>query len=1166
MDDMSVEMTYLGDGDNTFVNSSKVGQLMRMYDWTSSPLGDITSWPQSLRTAVSICLASQFPMLIWWGPEFAMLYNDAYAAILGEKHPRALGQRGFECWSEIWDIIGPMLDGVMKNGTATWSEDQRLLIKRSSYFEECYFTFSYSPIYSDRGEVAGIFTAVTETTGQVVGARRMRGLRVLAASTAEARTLQDVCDVAARTLLEYPDEVPFSLLYLLSSDGTQARLAATTYWPDDMLGPIEICEFGDVENELWPFTQVMQTDRPVLLQDVLERLKHHYGVAELGDVGLSHKALVLPVAQSGQVEPYGFLIAGINPYHVLDEDYRGFLSLLAGQVATACAAARAYQDAQERAEALAELDRAKTVFFNNISHEFRTPLTLALGPLEAVLADRTHTLTDEQRMHLEMVRRNELRQLKLVNTLLDFSRIEAGRIEAMYTPTDLAQLTRDLASSFRSAIEKANLQLVVECEPLSEPIYVDREMWEKIVLNLISNAFKYTLSGSIHVKLHLEGQSVVLTVKDTGIGISAEDLPHLFERFYRVRQVQARTQEGSGIGLSLVQELVRLHGGTISVESQPEVGSTFTIRLPRGYAHLPPERLALERTLASTAVGAIPYVEEALRWLPDEHGRPAEIAPSLSTGVLGSAPIPVSKVDGRQVELLVVDDNADMREYLRRLLSPIYGVRLASNGLEALELARSEHPDMIISDVMMPGLDGFALLAALRGEPATHNIPFLLLSARAGEEATLEGLQAGADDYLTKPFSARELLGRIQSRLEIASLRRETESARQRLHNLLMQAPAVIAVLSGPEHTFALVNPGYARIVGRVAEALLGKSIREALPEVEEQGFIDLLDQVYQTGESFYGNEMLMRLDRNGTGVLEDVYFNFVYQASYDTAGKIDGILVHAVDVTELVQARQHVETLLAAVEEADRRKDEFLHMVSHELRTPITAVKGNIQLSQRRLKRLELELQEATPPSIDELRQMHSLLSQLLERAGRQIETQKRLINDLLDVSRIQSGKLDLTLEECDLISVVREVVLDQRASTPNRLIELQIETEQDQLWTMADPGRIGQVINNYLTNAIKYAPADKEITVGINVTEQWARVWVRDRGPGLSAQQQKQIWERFYQDPNIPLQGGAGQGMGLGLHICQTIINMHHGLVGVESEPNQGSTFWFTLPLLNA
>ena len=307
----------------------------------------------------------------------------------------------------------------------------------------------------------------------------------------------------------------------------------------------------------------------------------------LSEGSVPQQALLLPINSAGEEQPYGFLVVGINPLRPLDDNYQGFLLLLSGQIATASTSACAYQEAQERAHMLAELDRAKTTFFSNVSHEFRTPLTLSLGPLEAVLSDENHPLSQEQRTHLEMVRRNGLRQLKLVNTLLDFARIEAGRMEASYVPTDLAQLTRDLASTFRSAIEHAGLHFLVQCEPLAEAIYVDREMWEKIVLNLLSNAFKFTLSGSIHVALSLSGDMVELQVQDTGVGMSTESLSHLFERFYRVRQVQARTQEGSGIGLSLVHELVRFHAGTITAQSTEGVGTTFCVRLPRGSAHLP---------------------------------------------------------------------------------------------------------------------------------------------------------------------------------------------------------------------------------------------------------------------------------------------------------------------------------------------------------------------------------------------------------------------------------------------------------------------------------------------------------------------------------------------------------------------------------------------------
>lgn len=283
-------------------------------------------------------------------------------------------------------------------------------------------------------------------------------------------------------------------------------------------------------------------------------------------------------------------------------------------------------------EALSELDRAKTAFFSNVSHEFRTPLTLMLSPLEEVLervGEWEGGRVDENppthrpiapstlREQLQLMQRNGLRLQKLVNTLLDFSRIEAGRVQASYEPTDLATYTAELASVFRSLIERAGMSLIIDCSTLSKPVYIDRDMWEKIVLNLISNAFKFTFTGSITVRLQPVGDLVELSVVDTGVGIPEVELPKLFERFHRVEGSRSRTYEGSGIGLALVQELVKLHGGTIRVTSQVDQGTTFKIAIPFGSAHLPQDHIEATCTLTSTALEANPYVAEASRWISD---------------------------------------------------------------------------------------------------------------------------------------------------------------------------------------------------------------------------------------------------------------------------------------------------------------------------------------------------------------------------------------------------------------------------------------------------------------------------------------------------------------------------------------------------------------------
>ncbi len=327
----------------------------------------------------------------------------------------------------------------------------------------------------------------------------------------------------------------------------------------------------------------------------------------------------------------GFLVVGLNPYRTVDRSYEGFVNLLAGQIAAALATARAYDEERKRAEALAEIDRAKTAFFSNVSHEFRTPLTLMLGPLEEVLA-RPEGDAEGVRFQVELAHRNGVRLLRLVNSLLDFSRIEAGRVQANFVPTDFASFSAEVASSFRSAMEKAGLELVIRSRPLPAAVYLDRDMWEKILLNLLSNAFKFTFQGgvSVDVSPSADGEFAELCVRDTGIGVAAEELPRLFERFHRIEGAKGRTFEGSGIGLALVQELVKIHGGSIAAESTPGQGTAFTVRLAFGTDHLPTE-LIRESGSSASPVNTQAFVEEALRWLPEPATSPAKPGPLRSS-------------------------------------------------------------------------------------------------------------------------------------------------------------------------------------------------------------------------------------------------------------------------------------------------------------------------------------------------------------------------------------------------------------------------------------------------------------------------------------------------------------------------------------------------------
>jgi len=791
-----------------------MGALMRALDWEQTPLGPPESWSPTLKTMTRFMLVNRFPMLLWWGPQFCQLYNDAYRPILGAKHPHFLGRPTEECWSEIWDILRPLIETPFNGGPATWMEDIQLELNRYGFTEETHFTIAYSPVPDETvaSGIGGVLATVHEISEKVVGERRIVVLRDLGSRTVEAKTAEEACADAATTLVRHPNDIPFALLYLIDNDAQQLRLAgAAGIDAGSSLSPLTI----DLESEQpWPLSTTLQSETAQTVADLAALFGAAVPQGPWSDA--PRQAVVTLIRSNVAHQPAGVLIAGISSRLRLDDAYLSFIELAATQISTAIANARAYEEERKRAEALAEIDRAKIAFFSNVSHEFRTPLTLMLGPLEDVISD--HLLSRDAHERLSLAHRNSLRLLKLVNTLLDFSRIEAGRIEAVYEPVDLAALTAELASNFRSAIERAGLSFVVDCESLPDNVYVDREMWEKIVLNLLSNAFKFTLNGEIRVELRQAGETAELSVSDTGTGIPAEAVSHVFERFHRVKGARGRSYEGSGIGLALVQELVKLHGGSVSVQSEIDRGSTFTVTIPLGKDHLPAERIGAERQLSSTGLRGQSYVEEALRWLrPPDGDKVSDSTLASGTSDLVVKPAPLRTESVARKKVLLADDNADMRDYVRRLLSNEYEVIEVGNGAEALRAAREHKPDLVLTDVMMPELDGFGLLSALRKDNRLNSIPVVMLSARAGEDSRVEGFEAGADDYLVKPFAARELLARVGSSIALAQMRderrraeRERERAEAR-NRFLVQLDDAIRSLDDPEQ----ITKTAARILGQ---------------------------------------------------------------------------------------------------------------------------------------------------------------------------------------------------------------------------------------------------------------------------------------------------------------------------------------------------------------
>jgi signal transduction histidine kinase/DNA-binding response OmpR family regulator len=1202
-----------------FLGESELAGLMRRFDWEQTSIGSPDRWPESLKTAIRIILTSRQPFWIGWGQDLIYFYNDPYKSIIGGKHPTVLGQPTSVVWREIWDDIGPLLASALGGKEGTYVEEQRLIMERNGYPEETYYTFSYSPIFSDDGTPGGIICANTDDTQRVIGERQLALLRELAAGTVEARSRQQACERAAQALATNPYDLPFAMIYVSGPDVDALTRSGST--GIDRGQPVAPATLPLSRDDIWPVAAALTQRRPQLVSGLTEMFADSPPTGAWSRPPI--QAIVMPLPFGGDANDSGVLIAGLNPFRLFDESYAGFLDLVVAQIATAITNAEAYEAERRRAEALAEIDRAKTAFFSNASHEFRTPLTLMLSPLEELLSHGgVQPSISVPYEEIELIHRNGLRLLKLVNTLLDFSRIEAGRFEAAYAPVDLSAYTAELASAFRSAIERTGLRFVVDCPPLPAPVHIDRGMWENIVLNLLSNAFKFTLDGEIAVAVSLDesGDWAVLTVRDTGVGIPEHELPRLFERFHRIDGQVGRSQEGTGIGLALVYELVKLHGGTVDVVSRHGEGTAFNISIPTGTAHLPRERLRREDAAQPVATRAIAFVEEALRWLPD--------APLSDSGIekeiLGSD---VSQsLPGARARVLLADDNADMRDYIRRLLETQYQVEAVGDGEAALAAARARRPDLVLSDVMMPRLDGFGLLRQLRADADLAEVPVVLLSARAGEEAQVEGLEAGADDYLTKPFSARELLARVGSNLSLARLRQGAAAVlREETHRLevLNRTATTLAAELELEPLVQVVTDAATELTG----AKFGAFFYNVTTEAGESYLLYTLSGASMA--DFEGfpqprNTAIFAPTFSGEGIVRsgDIRKDPRYGHNAPHNGPPQGHLpvVSYLAVPVIARSGEVLGGLFFAHPEPDR------FTARHELIVAGIASQAAVAFEKARLYR-ESRNAEAS------LRQLNETLEQRVdaevaqrmqaEEALRQAQKMEAIgqltggvAHDFNNLLQVVLGNLDTLRRRIDaaatpprselmrlvegamrgaeraailtqrLLAFSRRQPLEPRPVDVNRLVtgmsellrrtlgeNIAIETVLGGgLWRIhADPNQLENSIINLAVNARDAMPNGGRLTIesaNAHLDEayaadqkevqpgQYVMLAVSDTGAGMSKEVIASAFDPFFTTKDV------GQGTGLGLSQVYGFVKQSNGHVNIYSELGEGTTVRIYLP----
>ena len=1150
----------------TVFGDSIMSRLLAQHDWSNTSLGPIHSWPPSLKSAVNLMLNSQHPMWVGWGPEMTFLYNDAYISVLSlAKHPWALGRSMREVWAEIWGDVGALVEKVYALGEPTYVDNRRLFMSRGDRLEETYYSFSYSPIFDESGKIAGLFCPSSERTANTLNARRLRTLSELSANALLEKSTGAACASFLATLANNPDDIPFSLLYLMESAATSstAVLEGTVHVAKDIAGisPRKVSLDGKTPSTLWPLDKVIAFSKAEIIQFP------PHGALPIGAANQSvTEAIVLPIASPTQTTPLGFLICGVNPTRNLDPEYLTFFSLVVDQLVSAINNARAAEDEKRRADTLAELDRAKTVFFSNISHEFRTPITLMLGPIQELLGHAdgnagAFKLPPGSRELLTLVHRNGLRLQKMVNALLDFSRLEAGRIQANFEPTDLSRLTRDLASGFRSTIERGGIKYEVQCDPLPEPVYVDRDMWEKIVLNLISNAFKFSFEGKIEVRLRADDEHAVLTVSDTGVGVPESELPRLFERFHRIEGSKARTHEGSGIGLALVQELVRLHHGEIAATSELGKGTTFSIAIPFGTEHSLASGTRDAARINSGDVRTRPatqskiFADEMAEWLPED---PSAVAAAMGANAHGR---------DSEIRILVADDNTDMREYVARLLGARWTVETVSDGVAALESIQKHRPTLVITDVMMPRMDGFELLREIRRDPATRRIPVVMLSARAGEESRIEGLEAGADDYIVKPFTARELVARVAARLDLHRLGTLLEKERSAIESLFEQTPVPIAVLTGPDVVYSIANQAYREVVGN--RDVRNKPILEALPELKGQGFDTLAREVMRTGKSYIGREALVKLNRRGTGQLEDTYFTFIYSPISGEGGENHSVAVIATEVTDQVRARRQLEIL---ANEATSGQEKFRRL-SESLDVEVRARTGELEsrnaenveqadqlrdLSVRLLKaqdderrRLARELHDSSGQVLSVLSMNLAMLARNVGKVGQETKNAD-LIRESLDMVSQISRDIRTTsyllhppmLDETGLIGALRWYIdgLVERGGIDIRLnIPEDFERQSREVELV-----IFRVVQEALTNVHRHS-GSKTAEIDLRREGDTIHLSIQDQGRGIAPEK---------------LAGIRTKGSGVGFRGMSERVRQLKGKMQIQSDKS-GTRVAVTLPV---
>ncbi|CAK9786228.1 hypothetical protein CC85DRAFT_260792 [Cutaneotrichosporon oleaginosum] len=949
------------------------------------------------------------------------------------------------------------------------------------------------------------------------------------------------------------------------------------------------------DSSFWPIRKALET-RQCVLVDNIQNLINGFPIRQWDE--LPDQAIVVPINNDPENKvPQAVMVLGLNLRRPFDGPYEDWVNMLRGYLSATLAAVTTFEEDMRLRLEKEKLERAKSAWFRGAAHEFRTPLTLIAGPLEDILQTK---LNSSQRQQLQMVRRNITRLEQLMTSLLDLTRLESGKVEARFVPTDLADFITDLARVFRPAFEKHKIRFCVETEA-HDAVAVDPVLVEIVVAHLVINALKLTENGTVSIRLAFTHDMASIIVSDTGTGMSETDMQSATNFFHRIQTAENRGTAATGVGLAIIKEIVRLHNGKLTIRTKTaaspgeDSGSTFTVSFP-----LSNEPNVDSLVTVPFGVYAKQVASDIKEWskggdTPSEDsllydGRtsvPSGRSASETSGSLTSAGFTDGLMFEREDVLLVVDNNAEMREYIKTLFERFCTVVEAASAEEACELIKTVEPNLVISELVMHSMSGIELLHEMRLVDRLRFVPMVLISSTTDDEQRVAAFLAGVDDFVSKPFKPRELLLR-------AHLHMQMGKKRNKLERLFAQREQELSVLSdycpsGIMRTDADGKVLYANASFRNPAGMMSDEDPhqwfefcddESRGRVEHAWFEILqgrlpattLQWKWRTGRTM--SAVLIRLDVVRPGM--------------------SGLLMCVTDISYQEERLEEAQRRRIEAEESKHQQELLVDLTSHEIRTPVSAILQCSSLVKENLVALKEQLRFAgdagfkpTPSLLADLEEDVEALESIYQ-CGL---VQERIAGDVLSLARIQLDMLSLHFVEMDLHKEAKKVLSVFANEAKMKKIEILLELggslEALQVRGIkTDPVRLGQVLTNLTANAIRFTAAaeTRRITVHYEValepplpgtllpppnmphpmvtplaedTPIYLYVSVTDTGPGMTPEEQKMLFRRFQQS-NKMIHTRYG-GSGLGLFICKKIVELLGGAIAVESEIGVGSVFRF-------